>query len=66
MSIGKNQWPRDWIKRQNRWKDMDRSSINSCSRFLAVLCARSLACSLSHFPLLIQRNATAVAHAGMV
>ena len=24
MSIGKNQWPRDWITRQDRWKDMDR------------------------------------------
>ena len=47
MSIGKNQWPRDWIKRQDRWKDMDRLSENPCSRFLAVLCARSLACSLS-------------------
>eukprot|EP00802_Teleaulax_amphioxeia_P031734 Tamp_35183.p1 GENE.Tamp_35183~~Tamp_35183.p1 ORF type:complete len:156 (+),score=13.74 Tamp_35183:42-509(+) len=23
MSIGKNQWPRDWITRQDRWKDMD-------------------------------------------
>jgi hypothetical protein len=23
MSIGKNEWPKDWIKRQDRWMDMD-------------------------------------------
>ena len=23
MSIGKNEWPKDWIKRQDRWIDMD-------------------------------------------
>ena len=23
MSIGKNEWPRDWIRREERWHDMD-------------------------------------------
>ena len=47
MSIGKNQWPRDWIKRQDRWKDMDRlptlalAFLLSCAR--ALLRARSRA-----------------------
>jgi hypothetical protein len=40
MSIGKNQWPRDWIKRQDRWKDMDRLSTLALAFLLS--CARAL------------------------
>jgi len=70
MSIGKNQWPRDWIKRQDRWKDMDRlptlalAFLLSCAR--ALLRARSRVLALTLTSLVIQRNATAVADAGMV